>query len=229
MNNNYLGVAAIISIMIITLFSGYGADYSATGFAVTHTQSYTEWQESMKQEREALKQKISSFKVSAKEEAYNQLQKTKEAVKTTSKSASLPSSLQQSSSVLSSKQESAGKKMIDKNIVGSWRPLSEAIFYESGTSNWITPVSRRIELSPDGSWNYGSSHGTWSVEPIKNSDWNTWKVASYGPSRKIILNGWNKGIASGPVEESSDIDFFWVIYKSELSLGPAMIQIKFGH
>lgn len=116
----------------------------------------------------------------------------------------------------------------DTSVVGTWRAYSQAIFYDNGGNNWLNrPSTRKLTIAADGTWDYGSK-GTWSVQPIEQSDWKKWKIEPYGPTTKIVFNGWNNGIADGPIERN---DFVWVIYHSKgfSSLGPATIQMKFGH
>ncbi|MBI5158621.1 hypothetical protein HY992_00700 [Candidatus Micrarchaeota archaeon] len=73
-----------------------------------------------------------------------------------------------------------------------------------------TPVTRKLELASFGSWNFGDSSGTWSVEEASEEDWKEWGVEPYGPTKKLVLNGWSGDKASGPIEESDErIDFFW--------------------
>lgn len=114
-------------------------------------------------------------------------------------------------------------------VTGTWRPYSQAIFYDKGGNNIIKPVTRTLEIKPDGTWDFGSK-GKWEIKPIESADWKKWGISSYGPTRKIVLNGWNKDKADGPIEESSGVDFIWAIYRTtSASLGPATVQIKFGH
>ncbi len=121
----------------------------------------------------------------------------------------------------------------NSELVGSWRAYSEAIFYDAGGNDWLdTPSTRRLELKGNGRWEFGSSTGTWETAPVTENDWLKWEVESYGPTRKIVLNNWNKGVADGPVEESGGrIDFIWVIYHADPPLVsyPGQVQIKFGH
>ena len=117
---------------------------------------------------------------------------------------------------------------LDKSVVGSWRVYSQAIFYDKGGNNWLSrPSTRKLTLSADGTWDYGTK-GTWTVNAIKPGDWKKWKIEPYGPTKKIVLQGWNNAVADGPIEGN---DFVWVIYHSKgfSSLGPALIQMKFGH
>lgn len=140
---------------------------------------------------------------------------------------STASSIATSSTTTTKKSTRSGSA--DSALVGSWRPYSEAIYYDSGTNNIITPVSRYLELKSDGTWAFGSSTGTWSVSSLRSKDWSSWGISSYGPTRKLVLNNWNKGTAAGPIEESGHVDFIWVVYRYEsASLGPATIWIKFG-
>jgi len=120
----------------------------------------------------------------------------------------------------------------DPAFVGEWRAYSEYIYYDAGGGGG-TDVSAsgttRLELYEDGTWQFGSSRGYWSIEPIAAADWGRWGVPAYGPERKIALDGWNGGLEDGPVEESGGyVDFVWVIYHVD-SPEPGMVYIKFGH
>ena len=121
----------------------------------------------------------------------------------------------------------------DPAFVGSWRIFSERIFYDiGGGGSAAVPVTRNLELLKDGTWRFGDSQGAWTVTEITNDDWTRWGVNSYGPTRKIILNNWNKAIADGPIEENKGyVDFIWVIYHVEPPLvqNPGTIWMKFGH
>ncbi len=127
-----------------------------------------------------------------------------------------------------------GKTLIDTNsVVGTWRAYSSYIgFVNGGHSVTELPGGEKLQINEGGTWDYGSSHGTWSVESIASSDWEKWKVSQYSPTKKIVLDGWNGGSADGPIEESSNqIDFIWVIYNAAPPVvsEDAQIQIKFGH
>ena len=121
----------------------------------------------------------------------------------------------------------------NENFVGKWRIYSEYIYYDTGGSNWLdTPSTRQLELKSGGKWTFGSSTGTWEIKEITEADWANWGVDSYGPTRKMVLNNWNKVGADGPIEETeSGVDFIWVIYRAEPPVVqvPGQIQIKFGH
>ena len=117
------------------------------------------------------------------------------------------------------------------NVVGRWRAYSEAIYYDSGGNNYLDTASTRLlYINADGSWEFGSSGGRWETKNIEDSDCAKWDTNSYGPARKIVLNGWNDGVGDGPIEEgAARVDFIWLIYRTEASLGPGQVQIKFGH
>jgi hypothetical protein len=121
----------------------------------------------------------------------------------------------------------------DPAFVGSWRIFSERIFYDiGGAGSAAVPVTRNLELLKDGTWRFGDSQGTWTVTEITSEDWARWAVNPYGPTRKMILNNWNKAVADGPIEESKGyIDFIWVIYHVEPPLvqNAGTIWMKFGH
>ena len=70
----------------------------------------------------------------------------------------------------------------------------------------------------------------WKISDIKSSDWKEWGIASYGPTKKIILNGWNKKIATGPIESTgNNADFIWVIYRyNSPTKGSGITQMKLG-
>lgn len=118
-----------------------------------------------------------------------------------------------------------------RELVGSWRIYSARLFYDVGGAGTVdTTITRRIELNADGTWRFGDSKGTWSVSPISAEDWKRWGIDAYKPTRKITLNNWNGGVASGPIEESSQVDFFWVIYRAEPPAvsAPGTVHMKFG-
>ena len=121
---------------------------------------------------------------------------------------------------------------VPRELVGSWRIYSARLFYDAGGAGTVdTTITRRIELNADGTWQFGDSKGTWSVSPISEADWKRWDINAYKPTRKITLNNWNGGVASGPIEESSQVDFFWVIYRAEPPTvsDPGTVHMKFGH
>lgn len=124
-----------------------------------------------------------------------------------------------------------GSPASDDNVVGRWRAYSEAIYYDAGSSNYLdTASTRQLYINADGTWEFGTSGGTWRTEAITDADWVKWDTSPYGPERKMVLDGWNDGIGDGPIEEgASRVDFIWIIYRSEASLGPGQVQIKFGH
>lgn len=120
----------------------------------------------------------------------------------------------------------------DPAFTGSWRIYSEYIYYDAGGgggSDSSASGTRRLELYDDGTWTFGPSSGYWSIEPVSPSDWDRWAIPPYGPDRKIVLQGWNGGVESGPVEESGGyVDFVWVIYHVDTP-EPGLVYIKFGH
>ncbi len=120
------------------------------------------------------------------------------------------------------------------SLPGSWRVYSSRLFYDVGGSGGMSGAgsSQALNLDPSGSWTYGSSSGTWSVASISSADWTDWKVNSYGPVYKIVLNNWNGGTADGPIEVTgTTADFLWVIYHMEPPLvsRAGSVQTKFGH
>lgn len=127
---------------------------------------------------------------------------------------------------------------IDSAFVGTWKVYSERLFYDEGgggttlSASTGTATTQKLSLKSDGSWMYGDSAGTWKVSLVAADDWTTWKIDSYGPTRKITLDGWNKGTASGPIEEEAGtVNFMWILYRT----GPpttsklGTVQMKFGH
>ncbi len=105
-------------------------------------------------------------------------------------------------------------------FVGKWRSFSD------------TKNTQVLELTEDNTWTFSSSRGRWRVAAIEESDWAKWQVEPYGPTRKIVFEGWNNQVADGPIEETEDrVDFFWIIYIVNLEqVGePAQVQIKYGH
>lgn len=125
-----------------------------------------------------------------------------------------------------------GESAKSPELAGAWRVASQRIFYDAGGGGSVTrATSRPLELLDDGSWAYGDSQGSWSVAPIEEPDWTTWNCAAYGPKRKIVLHGWNGGVASGPLEEADGrVDFVWVIHRIEPPSvsSPGVMHIKLG-
>jgi hypothetical protein len=117
-------------------------------------------------------------------------------------------------------------------FVGDWRVYSETLFYDaggSGGSDSGASTTRELSLNDDGTWEFGSSNGTWYVTAIEAGDWSRWGVEEYGPQRKVVLEGWNGDVADGPIEESeAGADFLWVIYRVD-EPSPGVVQMKFGH
>ena len=122
-------------------------------------------------------------------------------------------------------------------FVGSWRLYSERLFYDEGGGGSTLSASsgsastQKLMLKADGTYSFGDSGGSWSVEPPTADDWKMWGIESYGPTRKMTLEGWNKDTASGPIEEESGtVSFIWVLYRVEpptvSKLGT--VHMKFG-
>ncbi len=129
-------------------------------------------------------------------------------------------------------EKATSSPVVSSPFAGSWRVYSERIFYDIGGAGALgISVTRNLELFGDGKWKFGDSAGTWSVTEISSGDWSRWGVDSYGPTRKMTLDGWNNAIADGPIEETSGrIDFIWVIYHVEPPLvqNAGTVWIKFG-
>jgi len=105
------------------------------------------------------------------------------------------------------------------DLVGTWRIFGQT-------------TSRMLELNSDGTWAFGSSGGSWHVEPISDADWQRWGLEPYGPVRKIVVENWDQTTAEGPVEESAiegRPDFFWLFYKATVEGRSGDAQLKFGH
>lgn len=122
------------------------------------------------------------------------------------------------------------------NLVGAWRVYSEKLFYDKGGSSYLnlSMTTRNLELTVFGTWNFGDSSGAWSVEKITEEDWKEWGIDAYGPTKKLVLDGWSGSKATGPIEESEEndrINFFWVVYRAEPPTvhTPGTVFIKFGH
>ena len=121
---------------------------------------------------------------------------------------------------------------VPKEFVGFWRVFSERIFYDIGGAGALgIPVTRNLEIKEDGTWQFGTSTGTWEIANITDEDWKKWGIDSYGPTRKITFNNWNNAVSNGPIEETNGrIDFIWSIYHVEPHLvqNPGTVWIKFG-
>ncbi len=120
-------------------------------------------------------------------------------------------------------------------LVGTWSVYSSRIFYDAGGAGAEGTSYQTISMSQQGTWDFGGSTGKWSVQPITDADWAKWKVPSYGPKYKMVLEGWNNATADGPIEMDPKVqgyvDFFWTIYRVSPPLvqNAGQIQTKFGH
>lgn len=123
-------------------------------------------------------------------------------------------------------------------FVRTWRVYSERLFYDEGgggttlSASSGTAVTQTLKLKSDGTWAYGDSSGTWKVSAVAADDWKTWGIDPYGPTRKMTLDGWNKGSASGPIEEEAGaVNFVWVLYRvgPPTVSKPGTVHMKFGH
>ena len=135
-------------------------------------------------------------------------------------------------SVEDEKKTIVAQSATNEMVSGKWRVYSEKIFYDIGGSGGFGINSGRdLELQNNGKWKFGDSQGTYSLADITPEDWSQWQIGSYGPTQKITLNNWNKGVADGPIEESEErVDFVWVIYHVEPPLvqNAGTVWIKFG-
>ena len=125
----------------------------------------------------------------------------------------------------------------DSVLIGTWRVYSERLFYDDGgggttfSASSGTAVTQTLKLNNDGTYTYGDSKGNWKMSSVSDSDWISWGITSYGSTRKITLEGWNKGTASGPLEEESGVvNFVWVLYKvgPPTVSKPGTVHLKFG-
>jgi hypothetical protein len=118
------------------------------------------------------------------------------------------------------------------DVAGQWRVLSARIYYdEGGGGDLSNTITHRLDLSSTGTWSFSTSSGSFDLSSIINDDWARWGVNSYGPARKIVLQGWNASSADGPIEESNgNVDYLWVIYRVEPPVvsNAGTIWLKFG-
>ncbi|MDO8554889.1 MAG: hypothetical protein Q7S22_08820 [Candidatus Micrarchaeota archaeon] len=114
----------------------------------------------------------------------------------------------------------------NSELSGKWRILSNTRYVS--TDGYYSAPTQLLEINGQ-SWTFGSSSGTWEIQPIDENDWIKWETTSYGPTRKIVVHNWNGADWSGPIEESNGkIDFFWIIYNVDIGSGPQQVQMKFG-
>lgn len=123
----------------------------------------------------------------------------------------------------------APQSLSPKAVAGSWVSYSATLYYDAGGGAFpVGPVSLVINGRL---WRWGSSSGTYALHPIVPSDWKQWGVRLYGPTEKIVLNNWEHGRVSGPLEISHGrVVFLWVAYR----VAPPTVQaagtvyLKFG-
>ena len=101
-------------------------------------------------------------------------------------------------------------------ISDRWRIHSETAFWDAGGSTVLdTPVTTELALGAGGDWHFASSSGRWSIQEIDATDWERWGIDAYGPTRRLVLDGWGGDSADGPIEddETGDAEGLWVIYR----------------
>jgi hypothetical protein len=129
--------------------------------------------------------------------------------------------------------DSSARAVSSRPFLGNWRVYSARLYFDAGGGgDFGTPASRLLTLAAGGTWKYGPSTGTWAVQPVKSADWKRWEVSAYGPTRKLVVVGWSKGTADGPIEESNGrVDFMWLIYHVQRPVvsDPGIVDLKFGH
>ncbi len=118
---------------------------------------------------------------------------------------------------------------VDSRLVGTWRQYSARYDYDAGGAAVSdTPLSDNLVIKPDGTWSYGTSKGSISSSKLTPDDTKKWGGMS-DVQIKVVLNGWEKGTAEGPVQESGGrVNFIWVIYRVT-SPRPGTVSLKFGH
>lgn len=117
------------------------------------------------------------------------------------------------------------------SVAGTWRVYSSRIDYDRGGAGVTQPLSSRVLKLKGHTWRFGSSKGRTSVARITAADWKRWDISPYGPTSKIVLRGWSRTTATGPIEESGGrVDFIWVIYHAAPPTvrEPGTIHTKFG-
>ncbi len=110
-------------------------------------------------------------------------------------------------------------------FVGKWRVLSYLISYESGDWEFAESPTTLLDIKDTYEWEFGSMKGTWSVQPIAQTDWEKWQITSYGPKVKLVFEGWDGKTVDGPMEG----DVIWIIYNEDAKdeRGKQNIQMKF--
>lgn len=114
----------------------------------------------------------------------------------------------------------------------AWRVLSARIYYDDGGGGDLsTVITTTLDIYDDGTWEFGSSSGMWYVESITDDDWQLWGIDPYGPTEKLVLEGWNGDVADGPIEGSGGyIDYMWIVYREgpPAISAPGTVWMKLG-
>jgi hypothetical protein len=87
-----------------------------------------------------------------------------------------------------------------QELAGMWRAYSARIYYDEGGGGSTGGFTVPLELTADGQWHFGKSHGTFKVSQITDDDWARWGVNSYGPTRKVTFNDWSSSTADGHMD-----------------------------
>lgn len=117
-------------------------------------------------------------------------------------------------------------------LAGGWRMLTQDNYYDTGGEEHLfSPTTLLLELKSDGTWQFGKMAGTWTATGLKDEDIKLWNMRDAAVKSKITLNGWENGIAEGPITESEKgVEFIWLIYRVQPpnAQWPGQTRIKFG-
>ncbi len=113
-----------------------------------------------------------------------------------------------------------------------WHVVSSRLSYDAGGgSNSSADATDMLSFGRNGIWRSVHGQGTFRIERISPADWPRWRIAAYGPTLKVVLNGWKGRTVDGPIETSGkQITFFWLVYHvgPPVTTSPATIFVKFG-
>ncbi len=105
---------------------------------------------------------------------------------------------------------------LEGRFVGTWWIGKKEFKADEGGLWYPDSPLDKIALKADKTWQDDKGKkGTWSVEAIQDSDWDSWGVSwdssSGKPEKKMVLKG--DRTESGWIELGDKIDFFWLFFR----------------
>jgi len=116
---------------------------------------------------------------------------------------------------------------IDPQLVRSWTVISKSTQYDDGDYA-STAGGPKMIIAADGTWEYGTRSGAWSVFDIVSSDWTRWDYGPYISTRKIVLIESTGQMIDGPIDDNFSGVSGFSIFERVTDPKPGIQQTQFS-